>query len=71
MKNNLSIIELVMLSKFVNSKSEIRRLINGNAIKINNQVITDDKFLIEQSLFIDSYLKLSVGKKKHLRVELN
>ena len=60
-----------MLSKFVNSKSEIRRLINGNAIKINNQVITDDKFLIEQSLFIDSHLRLSVGKKKHLRVELN
>ena len=71
LKNSLNIIELVMLSKFVNSKSEIRRLINGNAIKINNQVITDDKFLIEQSLFIDSYLKLSVGKKKHLRVELN
>ena len=39
--------------------------------EINNQVITDDKFIIEQSLFIDSYLKLSVGKKKHLRVELN
>ena len=71
LKNSFNIIELVMLSKFVNSKSEIRRLINGNAIKINNQVITDDKFIIEQSLFIDSYLKLSVGKKKHLRVELN
>ena len=71
LKNSLNIIELVMLSKFVDSKSEIRRLINGNAIKINNQVITDDKFLIERSLFIDSYLKLSVGKKKHLRVELN
>ena len=71
LKNSLNIIELVMLSKIVNSKSEIRRLINGNAIKINNQVITDDKFIIEQSLFIDSYLKLSVGKKKHLRVELN
>ena len=71
LKNSLNIIELVMLSKFVNSKSEIRRLINGNAIKINNQVITDDKFIIEQGLFIDSYLKLSVGKKKHLRVELN
>ena len=71
LKNSFNIIELVMLSKFVNSKSEIRILINGNAIKINNQVITDDKFIIEQSLFIDNYLKLSVGKKKHLRVELN
>ena len=43
----------------------------GNAIKINNQVINDDKFLIEQSLFLNNYLRLSVGKKKHLKVELN
>ena len=40
----------------MSSKSEVRRAIKSNAIKINNQVITDDKFLIEQNLFIDSYL---------------
>ena len=71
LKNDLSIIDLVMLSKLIHSKSEIRRLISGNAIKINNQVITDDKYKIELNLFNNDYFKLSIGKKKHLKVELN
>ena len=71
LKNDLNIIDLVMLSKLINSKSEIRRLINGNAIKINDQIITDSKYKIELSLFDDDYFKLSIGKKKHLKIELN
>jgi len=71
LKNDLNIIDLVMLSKLINSKSEIRRLINGNAIKINDQIITDSKYKIELSLFEDDYFKLSIGKKKHLKIELN
>ena len=39
MINNLNIIDLVIFSKFENSKSEIRRLIKGKAIKINMKVI--------------------------------
>ena len=31
------------ISKLENSKSEIRRLIKGNGIKINNKVIIDEK----------------------------
>jgi tyrosyl-tRNA synthetase len=68
---NLNIIDLVVLSKLENSKSEIRRLIAGNAIKINNEIISDEKFLINNSLFNDNYLKLSIGKKRHLKIELS
>jgi len=68
--NNINIIDLVILSKLENSKSEIRRLIKGNGIKINSQAISDEKFLIKESLFKDSLIKLSLGKKKHIRVEL-
>ena len=35
--NKLDIIDLVILSKLEKSKSEIRRLIKGNAVKINDQ----------------------------------
>ena len=70
-KKNLNIIDLVVLSKLENSKSEIRRLIAGNAIKINNEIINDEKFLINNSLFNDNYLKLSIGKKRHLKIELS
>jgi tyrosyl-tRNA synthetase len=67
---NISILDLVILSKLESSKSEIRRLIKGNGIKINGQAISDEKFLITESLFKNSLIKLSLGKKKHIKVEL-
>ena len=68
--DNISILDLVILSKLENSKSEIRRLIKGNGIKINGKAISDEKFLITKNLFKNSLIKLSLGKKKHIKVEL-
>ena len=68
--DNISILDLVILSKLESSKSEIRRLIKGNGIKINGQAISDEKFLITEDLFKSSLIKLSLGKKKHIKVEL-
>ena len=68
---SLSIIDLVILSKLENSKSEVRRLIKGNAIKLNNNVISNENFRIKKDLFVDKYLKLSIGKKRHLKVEID
>ena len=70
LENKMSILDLVILSKLESSKSEIRRLIKGNGIKINSQAISDEKFLITEDLFKDSLIKLSLGKKKHIKVEL-
>ena len=70
LKNNINIVELVIISKFENSKSEIRRLIKGNAIKIDNKIIENEKFLINEKTFNENYLKLSVGKKRHIKIEL-
>jgi len=70
-ENNISIVDLIVLSKLETSKSEIRRLLKGKGIKINNEAITDDKFLIKKNLFDkNKSLKLSIGKKKHLKVIL-
>lgn len=71
LSENINIIDLVFLSKLENSKSEIRRLIKGNGIKINNQVIDDEKFSITEELFSDNFIKLSLGKKRHIKVKLN
>jgi tyrosyl-tRNA synthetase len=68
--NQLNIIDLIVMSKLENSKSEIRRLIKGNGVKINNQTISDEKMLISKTLFKDNLIKLSLGKKKHIKVEL-
>ena len=66
----ISILDLIILSKLVNSKSEIRRLFKGNAIKINNNLIKDEKLIIKNDIFNENYLKLSIGKKKHIKIEL-
>ena len=67
----ISIIELIILSKLEDSKSEIRRLLKGNAIKINDNLINDEKLVIGDELFNKGYLKLSIGKKRHIKIELN
>jgi tyrosyl-tRNA synthetase len=69
-KKNINIIDLILISKFESSKSEIRRLIKGNAVKINNEIVNDDKILIEKNFFNNNYLKLSIGKKRHIKIEL-
>ena len=69
--NTITLIDLIVLSNLESSKSEIRRLIKGNGVKINNQVMTDEKLIINLDLFKDNLLKLSLGKKRHIKVELN
>ncbi len=71
LENSINIIDLIILSKAENSKSEIRRLIKGKAIKINDAVVSDEKYIINQELFTENYLKLSIGKKRHIKIELS
>ena len=70
-QDKINLIDLVLLSKLENSKSEIRRLIKGNAVKINDNIISDEKYIISQNLFKNNYIKLSIGKKRHIKIELN
>ena len=68
----INIIELVLLSNLLSSKSEVRRSIKNNGIKINNNPVTDDKLDIKSKDFNnENILKLSFGKKKHVIFKLN
>ena len=68
---NLDIVNLILLSKLENSKSEIRRIIKSKGVKINNSTIDDEKLLVTNSLFdTGKTLKLSLGKKRHIKVKL-
>ena len=71
LNKNINVIELVVMAKFEKSKSEVRRLIKGKAVKINNQIIEDEKFQITDEIFKDNYIKLSIGKKRHIRIQLS
>ena len=51
------------------SKSEIRRLIKSHGIKINNEIVYDEKFKISKELIEKKgFIKLSIGKKKHYKI---
>ena len=70
-KNNIDndIINLISIVEKNLSKSEIRRLVKSNGIKINNEVISDEKFKISRNLINkNNFIKLSIGKKKHYKI---
>ncbi|MDA9710041.1 tyrosine--tRNA ligase [Candidatus Pelagibacter sp.] len=71
LNKQINIIDLIIISKLEKSKSEVRRLLRGNAIKINDKLIKDEKLIINNESFNKDYLKLSIGKKRHIKIEIN
>jgi len=69
--NGLNIIDLIMKTSLANSKSEIRRIINNKGLKINNQLILNDKISITKS-YVDqnNNIKVSHGKKQHIIIKI-
>ena len=67
----MNILEIVLVSKLITSKSEIRRVIKNKGIRINNRLIENEKILISAKDFVDNLCKVSFGKKKHVIIKLN
>ena len=71
-ENGVNIIDLVVLSKLLVSKSEVRRTIKNRGIKINNEIIEDQNLQILLKNFKNqNFLKLSLGKKKHVIIKMD
>ena len=70
-ENGVNIIDLVVLSKLLVSKSEVRRTIKNRGIKIDNEIIEDQNLQILLKDFKNqNFLKLSLGKKKHVIIKM-
>ena len=70
-KNGINIIDLVIASNLLTSKSEVRRTIKNKGIKINNNPVNDDKFNVSIENFNnENILKLSHGKKNHVIIKI-
>ena len=70
-ENGINIIELVIKSNLLTSKSEVRRTIKNRGIKVNNEIIEDQNLQILLNDFeSQNFLKLSLGKKKHVIVKI-
>ena len=69
--NGINILDLVIKTELANSKSEIRRMIKNNGLKINNEVVNDETKIIGQNNFDqDNNMKVSHGKKQHVIVKI-
>ena len=67
----ISILDLIFENGLTSSKSDARRILKNRGIKINDKVVDDEKKIISLSEFSKNhYIKLSVGKKTHLKVTI-
>jgi len=69
--SGVNILDVVIQTKLANSKSEIRRMIKNNGLRINNEVVTDETKIIDQNNFDENNnMKVSHGKKQHVIVKI-
>ena len=67
----INIIEFVFQNGLVQSKSEARRILKNKGIRINDEIVSDEKKIINMSNVSEiNNIKLSIGKKKHFKVRV-
>ncbi|AAX17701.1 tyrosine--tRNA ligase [Borrelia turicatae] len=70
LEGSILLIDLMVLSKVVSSKSEARRLINSGGVYIDKVRIGDQDYCLNKDNFINGEIELKIGKKRILRVIL-
>ena len=64
--------DLIVRMEMASSKSESRKLIRGNGVKVNRKPISDEMYVISQSdLENEDGILVSVGKKRHFKITLD
>ena len=69
-KKGISLINLLSVNGVMSSKSEARRAILNNGLKINDKLVGDVKRTLKSDDFEEKILKISYGKKKHYKVKI-
>jgi tyrosyl-tRNA synthetase len=66
----VGVLSLMVHCGLAKSNAEARRSIKGNAVRLNDELVSDEKLTINKDALInDGALKLSFGKKKHVLVK--
>lgn len=66
--DNTTLIDILVESKTVSSKSQARTLIEQGGISINDEKITDTKYILKKSEFEDNFFILKKGKKTFIKI---
>ena len=67
-ENGINILDLLMLTELFESKSDARRMVEQNAVSLNNEKITDKDKIITINDFKDNELLIQKGKKKFIKL---
>ena len=70
LSENDNIMDVMVKASLVSSKSEARRLIEGNAISINSEKVNDPNKAIKYDDFENKSFVISKGKKTHIKINL-
>ena len=71
LSQGMNIVELIFISGLAQSKSEVRRILKNNGVKVNDIVVSDEKKIINiDYVSKNNIIKLSIGKKNHLKVKI-
>jgi tyrosyl-tRNA synthetase len=69
LENGIGVLALFVKAGLAGSNGEARRHVQGGAVRINDQQVSDEKRLIGSAeVTADGVIKLSLGKKKHILV---
>ena len=67
----VNIVDLIFQNGLGQSKSEVRRILKNNGIRVNDKIISDEKKIVNiDDVSENNYIKLSLGKKTHLKVKV-
>ena len=71
LNEGINIMDLVVKTNFIPSKSEARRLIQQGGLCLNDDKVSDFNYIVKTSDLKENYILLKKGKKNFLKVNFN
>ncbi len=70
LKKGILLLDFLSSKKIFHSKSEVRRAIANNGLKLDDVLVNDDKKILKITDFKNNSLKISHGKKRHYVIKI-
>jgi len=67
----INVMDLVVKTNFITSKSEARRLIQQGGLCLNDEKVTDFNYIVKSDDLVEDYVLIKKGKKNFLKIIFN
>jgi tyrosyl-tRNA synthetase len=68
LRDGIGLLSLLVTAGLAGSNGEARRHVQGGAVRLNDELVSDDRMAVTTAAIQNDVLKLSVGKKNHVLV---